>query len=173
VGNKIEFLMKKFDGFIVKKNKWETIPNSEIELFYIVPQIYNGKTIKLEDGIIIQTGDKIAEIHINNRIMREYSQYGKIMGDFKKELFCLANEAKYNSNYLNIKAYYGVTILYPLAKRMHFSVIDLDKSIKTYLLYKWDVFLKKVFSVNGNKDNRKSKKCWLSKKTLIYYFGSK
>lgn len=167
-----EKIMHRFDAFIVKKNNWQYIPNTKHKIFYVVPMKYHGKTLVLEDGVLIQTGDIIAELHLNNPLMKEYGDVAKLMKDLKSEMTILAGASE-EMPLKEVKAFFGVTLLHPIAKRLHFSLVELEPSFKAKFLCKWDAFLKKTFSAKKEGDHRKTKSCWLSKQSLQNHFGRK
>lgn len=166
----IQRIIQKFDAYVVKKNKWQLIPGSRLQLFYVVPTIYEGKTILLEDQTLIQTGDVVAEIHLNNPLMKQYDNVGRLMKDVKSELSFFTGHMEEEA-YREIKAIFGTTVLHPVAKRLRFSVIDMEPSFRTKMIEKWEALLKKVFGKNHSPSHRKVKTCWMSRASLLKYFG--
>lgn len=168
--NIFNLLFEKFESFIVKKNNWPYILYSENKLMYIHLYKYKGKTIKLNDGIIIKNGDTIGELHIDNIKVKDVdNEFNNVANLFLKELHALKN-AILHGEYTDMKAIYGVTLLYPIAKRYGFTIISFDTSFKKIFLRAWDNILRVAFRKNKLKSRnkfREPKQCWLSREQIL------
>jgi hypothetical protein len=138
---------------------------------YVVPQVYRGKEKKLSDGTIIKEGDLVAEFHIDNLKMDSVkNDLRTIFNYLDEELNALAKAALHNEKFTNVKAYYGRTVLHPLARKRGFTIMDLDLGTRKIFIRIWENILKLVFakdSMKGNKRFRTPKECWISKGQLV------
>ncbi len=164
-------LFKFFEKTIVKLNRWKYIPGSELKLFYLVPHRYQGDSIEISEDTVIEQGDLVAELHIDNLKMVEVdNDLKQILPLFRKELEALARVVNKNERFKEIKAIHTTTVLYPIARREGFTVINLENGLKIYLLRFWENFLRIVFRKNklGKKVNKfpVPKECWLLRKQL-------
>jgi hypothetical protein len=158
------------DSLIVKLGKWKHIPNSKNNFMYINPYQYKRKTITLKDGTVIAKGDLVAEIHIDNSsIKRLNTGYANLFKLLNGELKAL-KESYDTEPYSGIKAIYGITVFYDIARRQGFTVVEMDNKIVRFFGSLWENILRLLFK-NGNKKTRKkfiySKECWLSKNQIL------
>ncbi|EOC99467.1 hypothetical protein L21TH_2472 [Caldisalinibacter kiritimatiensis] len=142
---------------------------------YVVTQKYNGKDIQLSDGTMVTKGDFVAEFHIDNLKMNQVKNDLKsIFRYLDEELIALAEAAITHEEFKNIKAYYGRTVLHPIAKKRDFTIIDVEN--KKFFLKFWDNLLKLVFQSSNSKGTKKfrdPKECWISKEQLGRFLSKK
>lgn len=165
-------LLKRFFNYMekvyIKKNNWKLIPNTEYGYIYIDVLKHKGKDVLLSDGTIIKKGDQVAEVHINNKKMKEVS-IRMVLKVFNSELAAMANAVKNNTEYADLKGLFGRTVLYPINKKLGFEVLEVrSKPLKLFLRI-WDNLIKLVFSTSnkGKFIMREPKEVWMSRTALI------
>jgi hypothetical protein len=171
-------LMKKFVHAIFRLNekiiarilRWNHIPYSENNFMYFAPYIYRGKPVALSDGTTISRGDRVAELHIDNiRVGTLDTRYPNLLKLLQGEISALKRALK-ESPYSDIKAVYGITVFYDIARRQGFTVKQIGNPVKRALATVWENILRIVFK-KGNKSGRrrinKSKECWLSRSQIM------
>jgi deoxyadenosine/deoxycytidine kinase len=151
-----------------KKNNWTLIPNTEYGFVYIDRFEYKGKDKLLSDGTVITKGDLVAEMHINNKEVKEGS-FKMVFKIFNSEFKAMAEAVSNDNEYSQIKAIFGRTVLYPITKKMGFEVFDIEKKSLKIFLKIWDNLIKLVFSKSkkGKFIVREPKEIWISKEKLI------
>lgn len=165
-----------FERLVVKLNHWEHIPGSSEKMLYIVPQVYRGDKIMLEDGTVIANGDTVAEIHVDNL------KVGDIKDDLKtifriwdNEFKQLARIAGDSGEFAQIKAYYGRTVLYPIIRRRGFTILEMNKGVRTAFIGIWENILRIVFKAGKARDKsvlKTPRECWISRTAVLKRYAS-
>ncbi|WP_053954686.1 YkoP family protein [Inediibacterium massiliense] len=167
----IAYLFRSIDDTIVKLSNWEYIPFSSQKLFYVSFHTYKGNEKQLRDGTIIKNGDQIGEFHIDNKKVRHIkNDPASLFFIVDEELKFLSQAILKDERFKFIKAYYGVTILHPIAVRKGFSIFPIENKIKREFIKQWDDWLKKIFQKSNyqkEKTRRVPKECWISKKEVL------
>lgn len=157
-----------------KKNGLVIIPGCKNELFYINTHSYEGNERKLSDGVVINKGDIIMEIHMNNQKVDEVNDIKAIMKAMKEAMVALADVFVNDERFNKATAVYGNTLLYPIASRFGFEVIEIEKESYSKGVNLWENIIKYAYSEKGKKlDNRVSKEIWFSRDSLIKKYGEK
>lgn len=164
-----------FERLVVKLNHWKHIPGSSENMLYIVPQVYSGDKIVLEDGTVICNGDTIAEIHVDNL------RVGDIKDDLKtifrlwnNEFKQIAKIADENGAFAQIKAYYCRTVLYPIIRKRGFTILEMNKGVRTVFIGIWENILRVVFKAEKTHDKsifKIPRECWISRTTILKRYG--
>ncbi len=170
---RIRPLLVLWEKVIVKVNRWEYIPGSVVKLLYAVPHRYQGAKLRLADDTVIEQGDIVVEIHIDNLKMKGIeSKPELILSLFQQELQALALAIDCEDKFKESKAIHGTTVLYSLAAKKGFTIIQLEAGVKKRLLKIWGNLYRTVFHqkrVKFNKHYRNPRMCWLSKSQLLKY----
>lgn len=165
-----------FERLVVKLNHWEHIPGSSENMLYIVPQIYSGDKIVLEDGTIINNGDTVAEIHVDNlRVGDIKDDLRTIFRIWDNEFKQLARAAGDNGMFAQIKAYYCRTVLYPIIRRRGFTILEMNKGARTAFIGIWENILRIVFKAGDIRDKsilKTPRECWISRITVLKRYAS-
>lgn len=171
-------LLKKFFTFMnkryIKTHNLIFIPGSEYDYVYMDVLKHKGKEVRLSDGTVINKGDTVAEIHINNDTIKEVP-VTKVIRVFQAEVVAMAKLLQNNEEYKDIKAVFGRTVLYPLTKRLGFEVFEMKNGYMKKFLKVWDNLIKVVFS-STEKDKvkfREPREVWMSKEAIIKNSGEK
>lgn len=166
----IKKVFEAFEKKIVRMNKWTYIPNSKNNMMYFNIYPYKGKSVALNDGTQIISGDIIGEIHIDNiKVKTVDTQYNNMMKIFFDELYAL-KVAFLEGKYPEVKAIYGMSVLHPLVKRKGFTIISIDNSLKKLFITIWENILRIIFRQNklkGRKKLREPKQCWFSRNQIL------
>jgi peptidoglycan-N-acetylglucosamine deacetylase len=112
------------------------IPDAPFDLLRVQFTRFHGRPITLSDGTSIQSGDRIAELHINNRVMAEvagqvssWRLLSMLMGDLRS----LARWSRSESFPEGICALYAYTLLNRGASRLGFTLRSRPHSVRTWL----------------------------------------
>ncbi|TCT14683.1 hypothetical protein EDC18_105165 [Natranaerovirga pectinivora] len=167
-----KFLRKVFvilDNIVRKLGKWELIPNTRLEYFYLSKHRYKGKDKILEDGSIIKKGDEVIEMHVNNSKMEELgSRLKEIFKALDEELRLLAIALEENEKYKNVKGLWARTVLYPITEKRGFETQEIKGTYMFGFLKIWDNLIKYAFEQKEGKIKlRDPKEIWISKTGLI------
>ena len=159
-----------YDKNIVKINGWEKVPGSELGFLYMVPKSHKGKPVTIEDGTVINSGDRYFEIHIiNTNLMNLDTGYGSLFIMLKDELE-LIGEAMKKEEYKDYKAVLAVTLLHRLAKRAGFTIMEIENPVKRKMVSLGENILRSALRKGKNvKDGKKrvAKECWISRDQIF------
>lgn len=172
-------MLKKFfilmDKLNRKVNHIEPIPNTMDNVILLHKQKYKGKKIILEDGTIIQKGDMVIEIHVNNFTIHEVgNNIREIIRVFDRELKALAESMSKNGELSEIKGLFGRTVLYPITSRRGFEEKEIKSNLMINFLRVWDNLIKYAYendSPNNKIKFREPKEIWISHNKLKKQFS--
>lgn len=169
--NILHDLVAFYDRNIVRLQGWKPVPGSNIGFLYLVPSVYKGKPVTISDGTVIKKGDKFFEIHIiNTNLHKLNTHYGNLFVMLKDELIKVG-ELLEQEGYEDYKAVLGVTLLYQLAKRVGFTIFEIEPAWKRSMISFGENFLRS--SLRKGKEERKDKKkryakeCWISRDQIM------
>jgi hypothetical protein len=145
---------------------------------------YNGRTIVLNDGSEVKTGDTIIELHLNNdwfkrrrKLSIKVSQSPReILGCFEQDLRLLAQQVV-NGTFEGVAALHGSTFFHTGAKRLGFQVEELPDSLWKKGAYFYMAGLMQVYNLRagGAPKHREKplelKEVWLSRAALLTRYG--
>ncbi|MCJ8011663.1 polysaccharide deacetylase family protein [Paenibacillus sp. KQZ6P-2] len=136
---------------------WETIFHKAFRLKTVNPhdpflhyrlRKYRGQTIELKNGIMLQKGDQVVELHFDNEKLFYFGVRSRssvhiaiqMIRSMEKELPPLAHLVMEDSGARNAKALYGVSMINRGPQQFGFQVIDLkdglvSKSTRLYLKF--------------------------------------
>lgn len=152
----------------IEKNQWRFVPNSEYNCVYLDMMKHKGKAITLNDGTVIHKGDLVAEVHINNKEMKD-TDVRKVFGMLNAEFNAMGKALASMEEYADLKGIFGRTLLYPINKRLGFEVHEIRSiGLKLFIKY-WDNLIKIAFSEpkKGKTILREPKEVWISRDALI------
>jgi hypothetical protein len=112
------------------------IPGAPFDLLRVEFTRFHGKPINLPDGTPIRSGDRIAEMHINNAVLAEVAKRTngwQLLRMMIGDLRALARWAKTEGFPDDVRALYGYTILSHAAPRLGFTIRTRPHSIRTWL----------------------------------------
>ncbi len=131
-------LWLKWERIFRKLDQLETI-DEENQFLYFKQRKYLGKTIQLNKDEQLQHGDQIIEIHLNNELLFEMTSQSKSEVQLAIQLIRSMNQLlpklaqKIVPQLKEVKALYGVTMIYRGTKQFGFTVIELPKGIFSWL----------------------------------------
>ncbi len=146
IGEKIDERYQKKVGAI-------TLPGSKNGLLMVCYHDYQGKKrVVINDGVIINPGDPVGELHFNNKkiteiaaLPSERSMEWRLFEIIKAEFKILAEAIEAGFVPGNIKAFYGVNVLSAGAKRLGFTLIPLPPGWDRWWLGFWESVLRIVY----------------------------
>lgn len=159
-----------YDRNMVKFLGWEKVPGSDLEFLYLVKKVHKGKTVTIDDGTVIRKGDHIFEIHIiNTNLDKLDTSYGNLFIMLKKEL-AQVGLIMQTEEYRDYKALLSVTLLHRLARRVGFSVREIENPLQRRMVSLGENILRSALRKGKNeKDGKKriAKECWISKAQIL------
>ncbi|WP_424768763.1 polysaccharide deacetylase family protein [Paenibacillus sp. sgz302251] len=124
----------------------KTVGNEGDPAFHYRVTTYNGETVELVTGGRIAKGDRIAELHFDNKKLSTIAATSKspvatgirMLREVEQALPVLANQLAADQEATDIKAVYGVTMIHRGADRLGFEIFQLPegwfaKSTRLYL----------------------------------------
>jgi MFS family permease len=112
------------------------IPDAPSDLLRIQFTHFHGRAITLPDGTSIRSGDRIAELHINNTAIAEVAErvsswqlLRMLMGDLQS----LARWSQTEGFPKGIHAFYGYTLLSRGASRLGFTLRSRPRTLRSWL----------------------------------------
>lgn len=156
------------------------------EMLYIRPIIYKGPTIWLDDGVTIEKGDPVLQLHFNNRLLLETALQSKntmhmitTMLKMLKTTFHHLSETVARPEYAHYKGLYGISLMHRGATQFGFSVIDLPKGFGRSYQQFYLRMLMGIMHPNGRKRLRQKtellspKIVAVSRQRFLEYAGKK
>jgi len=122
-----------WDHFIVHRLHIENIADGgRPTLFRLARRRYRGGTLTLSDGVVLRTGDPVAELHLNNDLLQEITRRGRtperiallVLKELRRSLPALAAYINSAPRYREIKALIGLTLLHRNTQRLGFDHFD-------------------------------------------------
>ncbi|MGO4546134.1 polysaccharide deacetylase family protein [Paenibacillus sp. 2TAB23] len=145
----------------------KTVGNEADAAFHYRVITYNGEDIAFAEGGNVVKGDRVAELHFDNKMLSSIAATSKspvatgirMLREVEQALPLLANQLAADSDAKDIKAVYGVTMIHRGADRLGFEIFQLPeglfaKSTRVYLriLIKVLTNTKKTVKSNKKKD---------------------
>lgn len=174
-----------WEKFFSWKENIQTVENSPHGLLRIAFHPYHGEPISLSDEDQINSGDYIAELHINNLTLAkgkvgdvEVASDLQLLPLFRDEMRNLARLAQERKLDPRVKAIWGVTMMGPGLRRLGFSLKPMKEGQNQTSLKIWMNFLKWVYSPQQDRKHKKNKtgrgphEYWMSVDHLIKKYGS-
>lgn len=174
--------MKTILRWIISLNDWWfhkqqhciLIPYCENEFFYMSTHPYKGKQRTLKNGIVIQPGDMIIELHVNNQITGDVNNLKIIVKAMKESMIALSKTVTQLPEYKEVKAIYGMTLLYPIAQRYGYEVIESQEIKDNKKVRLWENLIKYAYSdAKEIVSKRDMKEIWFAVPSLIAKYGEK
>ncbi len=124
----------------------KVVGSDEPPAFHYRVTKYGGESVSFEDGSKVEKGDRIAELHFDNRMLSSLAATSKsplatgirILREVERALPRLAKQLKADPDAVGVKAVYGVTMIHRGADRLGFHVYKLKegwfaRSTRVYL----------------------------------------
>jgi len=168
--NALNRIVAFYDRNMVRLLGWKKVPGSDLEFLYLVPKVHKGRTVAIDDGTVIHKGDHIFEIHIiNTNLDKLDTSYGNLFIMLKQEL-TQVGVIMQTEEYGKYKALLSVTLLHRLARRVGFTVIEIENPLKRRMVSLGENILRSALRKGKNeKDGKKriAKECWISKDQIL------
>ncbi|GEM_PF-2286921 len=152
-----------FESVFAFFNNWHHIPGSK-DILVVSFHTYKGETLTLADHTVIQQGDRVGEIHINNTkaidLDNSWQALSKLMDH---EFSALSQACASDVTFCDVKAYHSTTVLGALLLRKGWQLFPAVPSIRNWIIGWWETSLKNAFSVNQKMTKvRLAQKAWIS-----------
>lgn len=156
-------LLRKFGEFVdrryLKKVNATTIPGSENKLLLFCYHPYQGKSsLELPDAVIINPGDPVAELHLNNIRITEIAAEPldrplewRLINMLKEELISLGRACNEDLIPKDVKGFYGVNVLTVGAKRLGFTLVPIPKGFGRWWMGFWESILRVIYYSHNTK----------------------
>ena len=145
---------------------------------------YKGRTIVLNDGSEVKTGDPIIEIHLNNDWFKKRCKLNIKTSQFPREILgCLEQDLRFlaqqvvNGKFEGVVAIHGSTLLHAGAKRLGFQVEELPDSLWKKGAYFYMAALMQIYHLRASEAPKRKEKSlepkevWLSRAALLTRYG--
>ena len=166
----IRSLVALYDKTVVRIHGFKKVPGSPIEFLYLVPKVYKGPSIILDDGTEIHKEDSIFEIHIiNTNLSNLDTGYANLFRMLREELYYVADYMELEEN-KDVKAVLAISLLHRLAKRAGFTIIEIDNPIMRKLYSLGENILRGTLSEKTPKKKQmkaEAKECWISRNDIL------
>ena len=159
----------------------DPIPGAPHDLLHVQFTKHKGRPIVLPDGTVVNKGDRIGEIHINNRAMAEITSRGlswKVMTMLADDLRALARWTDDPAFPAEVKAFYGFTLLSKGAARLGFTLRDRPHTLHTRLDRFFLMGLMVMYNPSGARRLRSGTtyssyplEVWMSRSELVRRYG--
>jgi len=147
---------------------------------------YKGRTVALNDGSKVKTGDTIMELHLNNAWFKRRRKLDikssqstrEILGCFEQDLRFLAQQVV-NGKFEGVVALHGSTLLHAGAKRLGFQVDELPPSLWKKGAYFYMAGLMQIYHLRAGEAPKRREKTWelkevwLSRAAFLTRYGPK
>ncbi len=121
------------------------------QLFRLAIRNYRGDEMRLSDGTLLTSGDKVVELHLNNELLQRMTSTARslesvgirLLRETRHALPLLAKLISSDPHYQEIKALVGITIIHRGTKQLGFSVYDLPPLLGSLVTWyqRWLMFL--------------------------------
>ncbi len=130
-----------------------TIPGSKNGLLLICYHDYQGnKPVVTNDGVTINPGDPVGELHFNNKKITELaalpsdrSMEWRLFEIIKAEFATLTQASAAELIPNNVKGFYGVNVLAVGAKRLGFTLVPIPPGWNRWWLGFWESVLRLIY----------------------------
>ncbi len=157
----------------------QEIPGASANIIHIAKFRYNGKPFHLS-GALIQHGDLICELHLNNKLLAEvYAESSpfEIIAAIRQDLTALAQYMEADETGKRYKAIFGITLLSRAAKRIGFTVRDRPVNAYTQMEKFFLSGLLTLYSsdgvnrlTKGHMQTVRQQEIWMTKEVLLEHF---
>jgi len=128
------------------------VPNDPNSFLFYRVTIYHGETIPLSEGEVLQSGDKIAELHMNNKLLYEFGQKARspvqlaiqLIRAMERTMPAFAQTLLQRGDASSIKAILGTSMVNRGPEQFGFSIVDLPKG---WFSFATRIYLKLLLSV--------------------------
>lgn len=175
---------ERIDEYYQKKVGAITIPGSNHDLLMICFHDYQGKKqVITKDGVTIDPGDPVGELHFNNKriteiaaLASERSMEWRLFEMLKAEFAALAEAGVGGLIPSKVKAFFGVNVLAVGAKRLGFTLVPIPPGWNRWWLGFWESVLRLIYYSFKTKKKVSLKRTmdpyeiWISSDELIRKF---
>jgi hypothetical protein len=167
-----------YDSYWRRKNRVERFD----DLLSFSFEKFSGERRRLDDGTWIEPGDRLAILHFNRECFTQSSVSSqsptlnalRFRRIFFKSFSRLAKAVRENEQFMQVKAFHGVSWIPPHGKKVGFTVERVPHSAIN-LVRKWYLtLLVKTFfpHIRGQaKDRIRPYAYWMTRKNLLKYFS--
>jgi peptidoglycan/xylan/chitin deacetylase (PgdA/CDA1 family) len=136
--NRLMFrLWKKWERTLHRLLRLESVYGERHSIFRIRRRRYYGPPLTLPDGVILKKGDLVGELHLNNEMMIAALERAKspvqlaaaLVKEARQSMPVLSRFVMETEKYRDIKAVYGITMIYRGADPLGFMICDIKESL--------------------------------------------
>lgn len=138
---------------------------------------YRGPRLELADGTVVNPGDTVGEVHMDNARAQALHQEGHGGLKFRREIFralpVLGTELSTKPEYASVQAVCGASLFWEGAARAGFEARPLPKFERWWLTW-WERHLMARYHPEGRQRLREGnrtelRQIWITRKTLLRY----
>lgn len=145
-------LWLKYEKLFQKVMSLKSLDGPEGEMFHYRLITYKGKPLSLNNGAMLQKGDTVAELHLDNKKLSEFAFTSKnplvvavkTIREIERAMPILAKEILNEMKSKPVKALYGITMINRGADKLGFQIYDMPKGL---FLYSSRLYLKLIMKV--------------------------
>jgi hypothetical protein len=141
---------------------------------------HRGRRVTLEDGTVVNPGDPVVELHMDNRRAAGLHDTGKGGIRFRREVFralpALARDLETLPEYREINAICGASLVWKEARRAGFESRPFPAFTRWWLGW-WERHLMAHFHPAGRRrlavgNRTELRQIWISRRTLVERYGT-
>jgi len=143
--------------------------------------LHRGRRLVLGDGTVVNPGDPVGELHIDNRRTAALHSEGRGGLRFRREVFrllpVLANDLATRPEYHAINAVCGASLFWAEATRAGFEYRPFPPFTRWWLTW-WERFLMARYHPMGRQrlaegQRTELRQVWITRRTLLERYGSR
>jgi hypothetical protein len=159
----------------------DSVPGAPVGVIRLRLTTYHGDPVRLGDGTMVADGDRIGEIHLNNRVLSQLTvgSRWRIIGPIREDLRALARWVRSSEFPAEVRAFYGQTLIGRTVRIVGFEVFPRPVTMSQRFERIYMQGLLQIYSHEGVDRLTHGKArvdypfdVWMSRATLLRLYGN-